>query len=245
MRVALHRRYGTATESLADMIAGSVEWRADLDVLECGCGPGVLWTNRHAPRSVSLTLTDLSPAMVDAAVETAGGEGFDDVVGRVCDVQDLPFADDSFDVVFANHMLYHVPDPDLAVSELARVVRPDGIVLAGTNGYGHMSEINGAIAEVFGSHAERLYEMFGIDTGEARLRESFGSVTWHAYRNDLIVDDPDAVIAYGLSFPPGEDATGAQAAAFGAAVRRRFVDGQMRIRTRAGVFVARKPLGIG
>jgi hypothetical protein len=64
---------------------------------------------------------------------------------------------------------------------------------------------------------------------------------WHAFDNDLIVDDPAAVVTYGLSFPPGESATGDQRDQFDAAVRRRFVDGRLRIRTRTGVFVCRHP----
>ena len=190
---------------------------------------------------MSLTLTDLSNGMVDTAVATARAAGFDQVDGRTCDVQELPFEDGSFDIVVANHMLYHVPDPDRAVAELARVLRSDGVLLAATNGYGHMREINDALAEVFGDHGEELYEVFGIDTGEARLRERFASIVWHAFVNDLVVDDPDPVIAYGLSFPPGEDATDEQRELFGAAVRRRFLDGRLRVRTRAGVFICRSP----
>ena len=52
--------------------------------------------------------------------------------------------------------------PDQAVAELARVVSRHGVVLAATNGYGHMREINDAIAEVFGDHEESLYEVFGV-----------------------------------------------------------------------------------
>ena len=181
--------------------------------------------------------------MVAAGVDAATAAGFADVRGRECDVQSLPFDARSFDVVIANHMLYHVPDPDLAIAELARVVRTDGVVLTATNGYGHMREINEALAEVFDDHAEGLYEVFGIETGETRLRERFGAISWHAFDNDLIVDDPDAVVAYGLSFPPGETGDDRQQAAFAAAVQRRFTDGRLRIRARAGVFVSRAPRG--
>jgi hypothetical protein len=119
------------------------------------------------------------------------------------------------------------------------VLRGDGILLAATNGRGHMREVNEALDEVFGHHGEDLDEVFGIETGEARLREQFGSITWHAFDNDLVVDDPAAVVDYGLSFSPGEDATDDQRARFVDAVSRRFVDGRLRIRTRAGVFVSR------
>ena len=236
-RSYLHRTYATSPVPIGHFEAALIDWSSTGSVLECGCGPGRFWENDALPRSMALTLTDLSPSMVTEAVDRARSRGFGAVAGRDCDVQSLPFDDDAFDVVVANHMLYHVPDPDRGVAELARVLRRDGVLLVATNGYGHMREINEPIAEVFGSHAEALYEVFGIDTGEARLREQFRSVVWHAFDNDLVVDDPRAVVAYGLSFPPGELATEPQRAAFEAAVASRFADGRLRIRTRAGVFV--------
>lgn len=240
-RAHLHRTYSAGTTTMQSFEASLVDWATVSDVLECGCGTGLFWADGSSPAALSVTLTDLSPGMVDIAVGRAREAGIDRVVGRAVDVQELPFEDESYDLVLANHMLYHVPDPDRAIAELARVVRADGLVMAATNGYGHMREINEAIAEVFGDHRERLYEVFGLDTGEARLRESFRSVVWHAFDNDLIVDSIDDVVDYGLSFPPGESATPDQVVAFREAVARRFVDGRMRIRTRAGVFVCRDP----
>lgn len=239
VRTALHQRFSLSPVAFPDFEAGLVEWRPDLVVLECGTGTGRFWDNQFAPKSVTATLTDLSPAMVSDAVARVTAAGFENVTGQECDVQSLPFAEDSFDLAVANHMLYHVPDPDLALSELSRVLRPDGVLVAATNGYGHMREMNETIAEVFGSASEGLYKIFGIDTGEARLREQFTTIAWHAYDNDLLVTDPAHAADYGLSYPPGETATAEQAKEFAAAINRRFVDGQLRIRTRTGAFVAR------
>lgn len=239
-RALLHRTYSTAPVVFARFEADLVDWQRVIDVLECGCGTGRFWDVHPGPTSLRLTLTDLSAGMVDEAMARAAASGFI-ARGEACDVQALPFDDESFDVVVANHMMYHVPDPDVGVAEIARVLRPDGVALVATNGYGHMREVNDAIAEVFGSHEERLYEVFGIDTGESRLREQFSSIVWHAFDNDLVVDDPQPVIDYGLSFPPGESADDLQRRQFGDAVRRRFVDGRLRIRTRAGVFVCTNP----
>ena len=138
-------------------------------------------------------------------------------------------------------MLYHVPDPDVAVRELERVVKPGGVVLATTNGRGHMGELNEAAAEVWDVVDEDLYEVFGIESGEAQLRRCFQEVAWHAYDNDLLVTSPADAIAYGLSYPPGETATPAERAAFTEAINRRFIDGVFRIRICTGAFVCRAP----
>ena len=240
-RSFLHRTYATSPVPVPLFEARLIDWPADAVVLECGCGPGSFWSNpgaapdniSRAHRPVTGNGRHRDGRRHRERVRASGGQE--------CDVQQLPFDDESFDIVVANHMLYHVPDPDAAIAELARVVRADGVVLAATNGYGHMREINDALAEVFGDHGEGLYEVFGIESGEARLRESFASTVWHAFDNDLVVDDPAPVVDYGLSFPPGETATAAERSAFAAAVRRRFVDGHLRIRTRAGAFVCRAP----
>ena len=218
-----------------------IAWPATPDVLECGTGTGRFWDNMLVPKAATLTLTDLSPGMVDAAVAHARSRGWVNVSGRECDVQALPFDDACFDVAVANHMLYHVPDPGRGVAELARVLRPDGVLLASTNGHGHMDVVQAVVAEVFGDQGFRLTDAFGIDTGEAFLRRSFASISWHAYDNDLIVDDPALLTAYILSFPPGEHATPAEAAKVADAVAARFVNGTVRVRTRTGAFVCRSP----
>lgn len=56
------------------------------------------------------------------------------VTGRIADAVSLPFADESFDIVAAHYMLYHVPDPRQALHEFRRVLRPGGTLVAASNG---------------------------------------------------------------------------------------------------------------
>ena len=122
--------------------------------------------------------------------------------------QSLPFVDDSFDVVVANHMLYHVPDPSLAVAELRRVLRDDGVLVASTNGPSHLRELDEISQEVFGPRSvPRYMEAFGTHSGEPILARHFGNVEWRGYDGDLVCTNADDVLAYLVSFPPGERAT--------------------------------------
>lgn len=243
VRSALHQRFATATVPLVHFLADLIDWSVVRDALDVGTGAGGFWDNPVTPRSVTLTLADLSPGMVDAATARARSLGYDRVTGRECDAQALPFPDASFDVVVANHMLYHVPDPDRAIAELARVLRPDGVLLASTNGRGHMDQVVEATAEVFGDHHEGLADVFGIDSGERRLRRAFTSLVWHAFDNDLVVTDLGAVLAYARSFPPAENGSDEEVIDLRRALERRFVDGRLLVRTRTGAFVCRGPRG--
>lgn len=91
-------------------------------VLEVGCGTGLL-LERMARFSSSARGVDLSEGML----EHARARGLDAVVGSATE---LPFEADSFDVSCAFKVLAHVRDIELALSEMARVVRPGGTVVA-------------------------------------------------------------------------------------------------------------------
>ncbi|MDX2054417.1 MAG: class I SAM-dependent methyltransferase [Polyangiaceae bacterium] len=95
---------------------------AGKDVLEVGCGTGLV-LDRIARFAKSAKGLDLSPGMLEKARE----RGLDVVLGSATA---LPFADNSFDVVCSFKVLAHIKDIELAVSELTRVVRPGGYVIA-------------------------------------------------------------------------------------------------------------------
>jgi ubiquinone/menaquinone biosynthesis C-methylase UbiE len=96
--------------------------------LEIGAGTGYFSLNlAQAGLIGELTCTDISQGMLDELAETAGRLGV--AVETVCtDAELLPFADDSFDLVFGHAILHHIPDLDAAFAEFRRVLRPGGRV---------------------------------------------------------------------------------------------------------------------
>ena len=239
-RSALHDRFSSARVPFREWEAGLITWPEGGAVLDVGAGPGRFWANPALPRSLHVTVADISPAMVADATAAVRTHGYA-THGTVTDAQALPFEDDSFDIVMANHMLYHVPDPGLALGEFRRVLRPDGVALIATNAPGHMHQLNEVVSEVFGPQTLGLNSAFAIDNGEAMLRGHFGAISWHSYINALVVDDVDAVVAYATSIPPAQHATHDQRRVLADAVRRRMTEGggSMRIDTRTGAFVCR------
>ena len=76
-------------------------------------------------------VTDLSPGMVEAAVRNGTALGLD-VDGRVADAESIPYDDATFDLVVGHAVLHHIPDVELALREVLRVLKPGGrFVFAG------------------------------------------------------------------------------------------------------------------
>ncbi len=112
-------------------IAGTDGWPYG-EVLELGCGTGFFLLNLKQAGVVDVGhVTDLSPGMVKEAVRNAATLGFD-VEGRVADAEQLPYPDATFDLVVGHAVLHHIPDVELALREVLRVLKPGGrFVFAG------------------------------------------------------------------------------------------------------------------
>jgi ubiquinone/menaquinone biosynthesis C-methylase UbiE len=99
------------------------------DVLEIGCGIGVGPANLARAHDCRVVGIDRSPRMIEWARKRVREHGVDHrVTLLVADVTDLPFADGSFDVAFAESVLAFVGDKSKALREMVRVVRPGGCV---------------------------------------------------------------------------------------------------------------------
>ena len=246
-RAQLHVKYGTARVAWNPWLASQVAWPRRGRVLEVGCGPGWLWVEAaaHLRPDLDLTLTDLSDGMVAEARAQVRRSRPGRAVALTADAQALPFDPGEFDVVVANHMLYHVPDPALAVAELARVLRSGGTLLAATNGPGHLRELGEIRQAVFGG-IDPLVDAaraFGIESGEPLLRDWFGAVEWRPYQDELVCTDPSDVLAFIASAHPADEASEAERRELEATVADRFDagGGVLRITKESGAFVCGRP----
>lgn len=250
-RARLHVKYGTAPVAWFPWLATQVRWPPAARVLEVGCGAGWMWAEAAArlPSDLDLTLSDISPGMVAEAVERVGSLGrYRRTEGRVADVQELPFRSASFDVVVANYVLHHVPDPGRAVAEMARVVRAGGTVVVACVGDNHVTELHQIRREVFGElEAEALASTFGAEAGARLLPAWFAEVTWQPYRDLLDCRDPDDVVEYLASTPPLDGGDPADRGRVVDVVRDRFRagGGHLRVSKDTGLFVCGRPRPAG
>jgi SAM-dependent methyltransferase len=159
---------------LGVFLDASFDLPRDGRVLDAGCGPGqYLPPLRARVREV-------------VALDIAHVRG-PEVVG---DVQALPFPDDSFDAVLAMHMLYHVPDIPVAVAELRRVLRADGVLYALTNSERAQWELLELVRRNGGDAAG-----FSNESGGQLLATAFDAVELVEFTDtQLVVRDAECVV---------------------------------------------------
>lgn len=213
-RLAIHN-YNTHPQHWFEWVGSRIVKEGK--ILEVGAGTGELWTRTPLPSSgdnnmTSLVLTDFSEAMcnqmrtsvlpiLEAKVNTGafpsrGSEKEDENIVMLPNVQiqqasatHLPFPDQSFDSVIANHMLYHIDEPHSALSEFHRVLRPGGTVHIALNGMDHLDELLEvgrlmgrpseikARAKISAENARGYLEKWFIDVSEEQCPGAFETNT--------------------------------------------------------------------
>jgi len=98
----------------------------DKEVLELATGPGLL-AKHVAPAAKRMIATDYSDGMI---AEAKKGDCPENLSFEKADAVQLPYRDDSFDVVLIANALHIVPDPEKVLSEIDRVLRPGGLLIA-------------------------------------------------------------------------------------------------------------------
>jgi len=107
---------------------GGLDGLSFADGLEIGSGTGYFSLNLLQMGTIErLTATDISPGMLRRLSETAQGLGLE-AETVTTEAEELPFEDESFDLVFGHAVLHHIPDIERAFAEFRRVLRPGGAI---------------------------------------------------------------------------------------------------------------------
>lgn len=198
-RVVLHQRFSTSAYGWFTWVFDTLrELPEDAKILELGCGPAYLWRENvsRIPAGWDVTISDLSSGMLDAAWRNLV------VIGRAfqfkeIDAQSIPFEDETFDAVIANHVLYHVPDRPKAIGEIKRVLRTGGYLIATTVGENHMKEMMEWYARV---HVSNIWQSFAypftLENGLEQLKPYFPNVALSRYQDNLEITEVEPIMAY-------------------------------------------------
>ena len=244
-RIALHERFSTNPNSWHHWVFEQIDLQPESKVLELGCGPAALWVANldRIPSSWDITLSDLSPGMVEEARQNLSRSGRE-FAFEVIDAQAIPYSDGSFDAVIANHVLHHVPDVPKALSEIHRVLKPGGHHYASAVGRGHMGELHELVHE-FDAETQimgtRVFEHFLLDNGTEQIERLFPEVKLLEHEDSLVVTEAAPLVDYVASMIVSPSYSGERLAQFA-----RFVEEEIQrrraitITKKAGMFVGRR-----
>lgn len=245
-RIELYEKCGVNKQGWHRWFFEHLGREPNLRILEIGCGDGTLWAKNadRIPESWKITVTDLSPGMLEEArrnIRNPTGQ----IKFMLVDVQSIPYHDEEFDIVIANHMLYHVPDIPKALAEIRRVMKPGARFYTSTMSKRHLHEID-RLAQEFDPDMKVLdpiMERFELDRGSELLAKEFAEVKTFRYEDQLIVNDVLPLLRYMTSTPMNARTklVGAKRKPFVAYLQNKLnTEGSIRITTDSGFFLACK-----
>lgn len=165
-RINLHHLYSQNTQGWFPWIYEQCHISSGDNILELGCGDGTLWTENLSliPDATDITLTDISEGMLRDTRRSIGSED-SRFHFQTFDCSHIPYEDNSFDLVLANHVLFYCDDIESVCREVIRVLKSDSTFICSTYGSLHMKEVSQLVSDFDDRivlSADKLYERFGI-----------------------------------------------------------------------------------
>lgn len=196
IRTKLHLKYSTNKQGFVPWLFDKYEFLENVNILELGCGNGFQWENRieNLPKSCNLILSDFSEGMVDIVRNKYSK--YNNVSFKQIDIQDINFPDETFDIIIANHMLYHIPDLQKALSEVKRVLKPEGKFYSATNGNGGMRTFLHNALKYFDSDTKAFTQefSFNLENGYEILSDHFSKVKRIDFEDSLSITETQYLI---------------------------------------------------
>ncbi|MFN8371524.1 MAG: methyltransferase domain-containing protein [Anaerolineae bacterium] len=200
VRHETHDLYSVPKVDFPSWVLNYIHWRGDEHVLDVGCGTGNYYQPllTHVPH-MHYQGVDFSTGMLKKHPKPEKT--------LLADAQELPFASSSFDVVMANHMLYHVPDIDRAIKEFRRVLKPEGILVTATNSQHTMPEFQvlfrRAIVLLSAPGAATpaqppmpAHSLFALENGTRHLARNFYAVVRYDLPGSFVFPSIEPVMSY-------------------------------------------------
>lgn len=199
LRKNLHDKYSINKIGFQKWMFEQYPFHPKMKVLELGSGRGELWKFYFESEvlqsyEMDIILSDFSEGMVEYMQQCYSGEK---ISVRRIDIADIPFENETFDLIIANSMLYHVKDIDLAFSEVRRVLKKQGLFYCATLGLNGMTQyLYRALDEVGIPYNHESSISFTLQNGMSLLRKQFEKVERRDYDDSLEIDVVEDYLEY-------------------------------------------------
>lgn len=243
-RINLHSLYSKNQQGWFQWIFVNMQIQNGMKILEIGCGDGTLWLQNvsKVPQNIKIILSDISEGMMRDARRAIGTEDIR-FKFRIFDCHNIPFENETFDLVIANHVLFYCNDIPKVCEEVKRILKKNGRFICSTYGSNHMKEVNRLVQD-FDKRiilsAEQLNEKFGLENGGEILQKYFPKYDWKLYEDYLIVSEPEPLISYVLSCHGNQGQYILDRYKEFQSFVRKKTKGGFRISKEAGIFICKK-----
>jgi ubiquinone/menaquinone biosynthesis C-methylase UbiE len=248
-RIQLHQKFSTNPYGWFKWVFDQFDLSPKKKLLEIGCGSGALWLDNkdRIPPTWQVTLSDFSAGMVAESKRNLG-DSSEQITYEVSDGRFAPFANQTFDAVIANHMLYHINQRQDALAEINRILKPGGTFFASTIGENHLKELSQIMAD-FNLSYRNYYSPaldpsgFTLENGFHQLSPWFEQIDIHRYPDALVVTDAEPLVGYILSMLSKSEIEGIRndienlSETFDKLIKQQ---GSIIIQKSSGIFVGRK-----
>ena len=182
-RINGHDQLCTNLEGWFPWVQKHIGLKGGESIFEIGTGTGDLWSKNNLNMDVNLIVSDKFLPMVlgtSAALSSPGVQ---------IDAQHpLPFSENTFDIVVADHMLYLMKDIPHTLKEINRILKPGGRLIASTSGTHHLEDMHKLI---LGPEATTPMRPFSLENGGHILSNVFPNVIMNEYPDSWLIDTPE------------------------------------------------------
>lgn len=199
LRKSLHEKYSVNKVGFHRWMFEQYPFSPKMKILELGSGRGELWgcyfeNDALQGYEMDITLSDLSEGMVDHIGRIYAGKR---ISVKKVDIMDIPFENETFDLIIANSMLYHVKDIDSALAEVRRVLKKGGLFFCATSGENGMTRfLYDALDELGIPYSHEFAISFTLQNGMQMLKKQFAKVERRDYEDALEIDVIEDYLAY-------------------------------------------------
>jgi ubiquinone/menaquinone biosynthesis C-methylase UbiE len=194
-RISIHEKYSVNQLGFGNWLYQQYEFNDNMRILELGCGTGDLWMKHidHLHHEDSLILSDFSEGMVEIVRNKFSYNSR--VSFEQINIEAIPYEAETFDMVIANMMLYHVPDLQKGLQEVNRVLKTGGTFYCATFGE---NGIQGYLTNTLGGYGIHIdiNGSFTLQNGADILKNHFAVVDRRDYIDALEVTETEDLLDY-------------------------------------------------